>query len=144
MRHHGGEAAVGGRHCRQACGAAVGVEGIGLSSCAVVVHKAHGRDGLRRVTPVRKVGKTLAMRHSNGQARTGQALEEQRGRFQHLDHGQARLKTLALVGGKPRPGLGTGNDVGQFGKHLAAVANTQTKCVAAAKKGLELRSQRRI
>ena len=40
--------------------------------------------------------------------------------------------------------LGTGDDLRQFGKHLAAVANTQTKGVGPCEEGLELVGQHRV
>ena len=45
VRHHRGEAAIGGGHCCQAARAAVGVVGIGFGGFAVVVGEAHGGDG---------------------------------------------------------------------------------------------------
>lgn len=84
------------------------------------------------------------MRHGNGQAVARQTGEEQRWGFQHLDHGEAGFKSLALVGGETWPVLRAGNDVGQFGKHLAAVAHTQAKSVQARKEGLELIRQHRV
>jgi hypothetical protein len=62
--------------------------------------------------------------------------EEQAGRWPALPPGQARLEALAAVGGEARPGLRAGDDVGQLGKHLAAVAHAQAKGVGPAKKAL--------
>src|SRR3712207_7693679 len=45
----------------------------------------------------REVRVALAVRHRDGQARAGQALEEQAGRVEHFHHGQARLEALAAV-----------------------------------------------
>ena len=107
----------------------------------MVVHKTHGRNGLRRVAAVFEVGIALTMRHGNRQAAAGHALQEQAGRFEHFHHRQAGLKALALVGGEARPVLRAGDDVGQLGKHLAAVAHAQAKGVGATKEALELRCQ---
>jgi hypothetical protein len=82
-----------------------------------------------------EVGIALAVRHGDGQAAAGHALQEQAGRLQHFHHGQARLEAVALVGGEARPVLRAGDDVGQLGKHLAAVAHAQAKGVAAAEEG---------
>src|SRR3989344_5443561 len=65
VRHHGREAAVGRGHRRQAACAAVGVEGVLLRRAPVVVHVAHGGNGLVGVAPVLEVGITLAMRHGS-------------------------------------------------------------------------------
>ena len=93
---------------------------------------------LGRVAAVREVGVALAVRHRDRQAAAGHAGEEQAGRLQHLDHRQPRLEALAAVGGEARPGLGAGDDVGQLGEHLAAVAHAQAEGVGAAEEGLEL------
>jgi hypothetical protein len=42
-----------------------------------MVGKAHGGNGFGGVTAAHEVGKTLAMRHRDRQARTRHALEEQ-------------------------------------------------------------------
>jgi hypothetical protein len=47
---------------------------------------------------------------------------------------QARLEALAAVGGEARPVLRAGDDVGQLGKHLAAVAHAQAEGVGRPKK----------
>ena len=141
MRHHGREAPVGRGHRRQAAGAAVGVEGIDLGGLAVVIDIAHGLHHLIGVTACGKVGKTLAVRDNNGQAAARHALQEDAGAVQHFHHGQTRLKAVALVLREARPGLGTRNDVGQLGKHLAAVAHAQGKGVTPAKELLKLRGQ---
>ena len=144
MRHHRGEAAVRRGHGGEAGRAAVRVGRVAFGGAAVVVHKAHGRHGLCRVAALAEVGKTFAMRHHNGQAAAGHAGQKQAGRVQHLDHGEARFKALALVGGEARPSLRAGDDVGQLGEHLAAVAHAQAKAVGPGEKGLELRQQHRV
>ena len=141
MGHHGREAAIGRGHCRQAAGRSIGIERVLLGGLAVVVHIAHGGDGLVRIAAEAEVGKAFAVGHGDGQAAAGHALQEQAGRLQHFHHGQARLEAIALVLRETRPVLGTGNDVGQLGKHLAAVAHAQAEGVAAAEELLELRGQ---
>jgi hypothetical protein len=71
-------------------------------------------------------------------------LQEQAGRLQHLHHGQTRLEAVALVLREARPVLRAGDDVGQLGKHLAAVAHAQAEGVAAAEEGLELLDRRSL
>ena len=144
MRHQRGEAAVGGGHRRQAAGAAVGVEGVGFGCRAVVIHEAHGADHAGGVAALAEVGVALAVRHGNRHPAAGHAGEEDAGRIEHLDQRQARLEALADVGGKARPRLGTGDDVGQFGKHLAAVTHAEAKHVGPREEGLELIGQLRV
>ena len=79
MRHQRGEAAVGGGHRRQAAGAAVGVEGVGFGRRAVVIHEAHGGDGLGLVAARAEVGKAFAMRDRDGYPAARHAGEEQAG-----------------------------------------------------------------
>ena len=81
------------------------------------------------------------MRHGNRRSQTGHAFEEQAGGLQHFHHGQASFKTLAVVVGEAWPVLGARNDVGQLGKHLAAIAYAQAKGIAALEKRLKLSIQ---
>ena len=141
MRHHGCKPPIGRGHGREASCTAVGVKGVLFGRLAVVVHKAHRTNGLRCIAPMLEVGKTLAVGDCNRQAAACHALEEKARRVQHLHHRQASFKALALIGGETRPSLRARDDVGQFGKHLATIANAQTKAVAAAKKCLELIGQ---
>ncbi|ABM42454.1 conserved hypothetical protein [Acidovorax sp. JS42] len=141
MRHHGREAAVRRRHGREPAGAAIGVERVALGRLAMVVHEAHGTHHLVGIATVLEVGIALAVRHSDRQAAAGHALKEDAGRFQHFDHRQARLEAVALVGGEARPVLRARDDVGQFGKHLAAVAHAQGEGIATREELLELGGQ---
>ena len=79
VRHHGRETPIGRGHGREAPSAAVGVEGVLLGGLTVVVHKAHGRNGLGRIATVLEIGKALAVRHSDRQAAACHALQEQAG-----------------------------------------------------------------
>ena len=95
----------------------------------MVVDIAHGGQHFRLIALYGKVGKAFAMRHGNRQAATRHAGKEDTGRIQHFDHAQAGFEAGALVVRETRPVFGSGNDPGQFGKHLAAIAHSQRKGV---------------
>ena len=84
------------------------------------------------------------MRHSHRQAAAFHALEEDAGRLQNLDLAQTRLIALAQVLRKARPVLRARNDVGQLGKHLAAIAHAQRKGVLPRKEGTKAVGQQRV
>ena len=86
----------------------------------------------------------MAMGHSDRQPAAGHAGEEQRRALQHLDQTQPGLELLALVAGEARPGLGAGDDGGEGGHHLAAVAHAQGQGVGPLEEGGELLGQRRV
>ena len=88
---------------------------------------------LRRAAHLRKTDPALAVRHRHRDARAGHALEEQAGRIEHLQRGQARLVLLRGVAQELRPVLRAGNDVLQLRQHLAAVAHAQRELVSSAK-----------
>jgi hypothetical protein len=134
VRHHDGEAAVGGGEPGDAVGRAVRVEGIGLRDAAVVVDVAQRDDGLLLPAVRAEIGAALSMRDDDGQAAAGHAVEEQRGTPRHLDHDEARLELLAAVAHEARPVLGAGNDLGEVAHHLAAVADAQREGVRCARR----------
>ena len=108
---------------------------------APVLSTAHGGDGLVGIAPVFEVGKTFAVRHGDRQAAAAMPAKNRLGSTSTSDR-RASKRSLWLV--VKRGQSCTGDDVGQFGKHLAAVAHAQAEGVGAGKEGLELLGQHRV
>ncbi len=105
-----------------------------------VIDITHGGD---RRAPGREFRISLAMRTGNRQHAPGHALKPRRRHvFDGNQHG-APLKLLALVGHKARPILRSGHQRVQLSKHLTAIADPQSKGVAA-KEALKRLPQRLI
>ena len=67
------------------------------------------------------------MRHHDRQHRTGHLLQEDRGRLQHLDHGEPGFKLLGAITQKRRPMIRARNNLFQAAHHLTAIAHAQGK-----------------
>lgn len=77
------------------------------------------------------------MRDHDRQARPGHAVQEDGGRggvIQHLDHADAGLVLLALVGDEGGPGARAGNERLDAAEELAAVADAEGEGVGAVEK----------
>src|SRR5690606_41826183 len=68
---------------------------------------------------VLELGMAFPMGDSDRQARTGHALQEDRGRLLHLNHRHTRLELLRAVAHEVRPGLAARDQLVQIAHHLA-------------------------
>src|SRR5690606_18248459 len=86
---------------------------------------------------VLELGMAFPMGDSDRQARTGHALQEDRGRLLHLNHRHTRLELLRAVAHEVRPGLAARDQLVQIAHHLATVAHAEGEAVAALEERLE-------
>ena len=141
MRHHDGEAAIGGGHASQAVGRAVGIKRVSRRHLAAIVDVAHGRQHPARRRRIGELGAAFAVADHYRQFRTRHAVEEDRRRLRNLDHHHARLELFAAVALESRPVLRAGDDRRQVGHHLATVADAQREAVGASEEGAEFVAQ---
>ncbi len=148
VRHHDGEAAVLGSEAGHAVRGTVRVQRVDLGRFAVVVYVAQGHQaafGDRvRIEAGAEFHPAFAMGHGDRHLRSGHAGQEDGGRIHHLDHRHARLELFRTVAHEARPVTGAGDDVGELGEHLAAVAHAQAETVLAGEEGGELLEGARV
>src|SRR5262249_9028244 len=84
-----------------------------------------------------ELGPAFAVRVRDGDARAGHAAEEDRGAVLDTEQDEARLELLGAVAHETRPRGGAGEQVGEVGEHLAAVAHAEDERVAARREARE-------
>ena len=88
-----------------------------------------------------EIGAAFAVANHHGQAATHHIGQNQRRRLRHAYHAQACFKLFGFVAAELRPALRTGDDFGQVGHHLAAVAHAECECVRSSEEFGELVAQ---
>ena len=137
MRHHDREAAVFGRHGREAALGAVRVVRIDLGRVAARINEAGGGLHERGVFRTQELHAAFAVGVHDGHHAAGHAREEDRRALENLDVHETGLELLGRVAHEFRPVRGARDQVAQMAHHLAAVADAQTEGVLAVEERAE-------
>ena len=141
VRHHDGDAPVGGGKAGNALRGAVRVGRVLLGGVATTVHVTQRHESLLEVTLqslVRQLYPSFAVGHGNRYAGTGHVLEQNGGRILDLHQRGSCFKLLGQVAHKARPVLGTRDQVFQMRQHLAAITHPQRKGIFAEEETVEV------
>ena len=129
-------------------GGAVRVERVGCPAILpAVVDVAHSELAVRRQpleTSLRELDPALAVGDGDRQARPLHAGKQHRARRLDLDGDLARLELLAAVAGEARPAVAAGDQPGEMGEHLAAVADPEGHRAGALEEGGEHVAERLV
>src|SRR5579875_54373 len=134
VRHEDEGAAVCAGDAGGAGGGARGIERVGLGGFAVGVYVAQGDE----IGGWGEAGVAFAVGDDDGDAGVGRVLEEEGWGGRDFGHAEAGFKAGAEVAFKAGPVFGAGDDPGELGHHLAAVANAQGEGICALEEGREL------
>jgi hypothetical protein len=114
VRHHDGEAAVGGGQAGDALRASRWGWRVAARSGGRGCPRSAGPPGPRLgrcVVPVAKLGAALAVGHGNGQAEPAMPCKQQGGDSGTSTEGETRLELFRAVAHEARPGLGAGDQL---------------------------------
>ncbi|MCY1416500.1 hypothetical protein D9M71_320070 [compost metagenome] len=98
---------------------------------------ATGQVGFKQCFFAFELGMTFTVSDGDRHARTGHALQEDRVRLLHFDHGHTGFELLGTVTHEVRPELAARDQLVQVGHHLATVAHAEGEAVVAFEEALE-------